>query len=158
MPPGMRRRAGPVSTTAGLIFAGTLAVLAAALLLFWPGRGGRSEGPRAAAAAPDAYAPVLPGLCRSSAAVSSGDVAGADRVFADTIHGPLHDIAREAGAEDRVMAARVLEAKQAVEQELERSQPDPGVLGPNIDRLISTTRTALALTGHPSAYVCASPG
>ena len=158
MPPGMRRRAGPVSTTAGLILAGSVAALAAALVLFWPGRGGRSEGPRAAAAAPDAYAPVLPGLCRSSAAVSSGDVAGADRVFADTIHGPLHDIAREAGAVDRVMAARVLEAKQAVEQELERSQPDPGVLGPNIDRLISTTRAALALTGHPSAYVCASPG
>lgn len=158
MPPGMRRRAGPVSTTAGLILAGSVAALAAALVLFWPGRGGRSEGPRPAAAAPNPYAPVLPGLCRSSAAVSSGDIAGADQVFADTIHGPLHDIAREAGAVDRAMAARVLEAKQAVEQDLERSQPDPGVLGPNLDRLISTTRAALALTGHPSAHVCTGPG
>lgn len=151
----MRPRGGPVSTTAGLILAGSVVLSAAALACGPPGRGGDDEAP-VAAAPTDAYATVLPGLCRSSAAAESGDVAGAERVFADTVHGPLHDIAQEAEASDRAMAARLLEAKQAVEHHLERPQADPAALGSDLARLSGATRAALALTGHPAAPVCGS--
>lgn len=57
---------------------------------------------------------------------------------------------------DRAAAARLLEAKQAVEHDLERSESDPAVLGPDLDRLTSTTRAALALAGHPAGHVCES--
>jgi hypothetical protein len=102
----------------------------------------------------DPYAPVLPGLCRSSAAARSGDVTGAERIFTDTLHGPLHDIARETAASDRGAAARLLEAKQAVERELGSSPSDPAALGSNLARLGDTTRAALVLTGHPAEHRC----
>lgn len=152
----MRRRGGPVSTMAGLILAGSVALSATVLVLGWPGRGGRDEAPRRAAAPTDPYAPVLPGLCRSSAAAAAGDVAGAERVFADTAHGPLHDLARETAASDRAPASRLLEAKQAVERDLERAPSGPAALGPDLARLSATTRAALALTGHPAGHVCES--
>jgi len=146
-----------VSTTAGLILACSVALSAAALVAFWPGRAGRDEAPRAAAPM-DPYAPVLPGLCDSSAAAGRGDVASAERIFTDTVHGPLHDIAREAGAVDRAAAARLLEAKQAVEHDFQRSQQDSAVLGPDLARLSSTTRAALVLTGRPGGQVCGGGG
>lgn len=150
----MRRRLGSVTTTAGLVLAGCIALSAGALVLGWPG-GGRGEAPKAAVA-PDPYAPVLPGLCRSSESAAGGDVTGAERVFADTVHGPLHDIAREAAASDRTLSARLLEAKEAVEHDLESPPSDPAALGPDLVRLGSTTRAALALTGHPVDHPCAS--
>ncbi len=137
---------------AGLILAGSVALGAGALALGWPGRG--NDADRKAAVASDPYAPVLPGLCRSSAAARSGDVTGTERIFTDTLHGPLHDIARETAASDRGAAARLLEAKHAVEHGLQTASPDPAALGTNLDRLGQTTAAALVLTGHPAGQGC----
>ncbi len=142
-----------MSAAAGLIAAGSVALAAGALGVGWPGRGNDAD-PRKAAVASDPYAPVIPGLCRSSAAARSGDVTGAERIFTDTLHGPLHDIARETAASDRGAAARLLEAKHAVEHGLQTASPDPAALGTNLDRLGQTTRAALVLTGHPAGHGC----
>ena len=140
---------------AGVIVAGSLAVLAAALVLGWPGRAERDE---ATGAAPpeDPYAPVLPALCRSSTAARTGDVPGAMRIFDDTVHGRLHDLAQETAASDRAGAARLLQAKQAVEEDFRRSPSDPATLGSDLARLTEATRAALAAAGHPSGHVCQS--
>ncbi len=151
----MPRPRWPASATAGLLIAGSVVLSAAALVFAWPGRGGRDEAP-APAAAGDPYAPVLPGLCRSFAAAASGDVVGAERVFDDTVHGPLHDIAREATVVDRAVAGQLLEAKQAVEHHFEGAPADPAVLGRDLARLTGTTRAALTLTGRPAEHVCQS--
>ena len=142
-------------TTAGLVVAGSLAVLAVALVLGWPGRAERDEVTGAAPPA-DPYAPVLPALCRSSAAAGSGDVSGAMRIFGDTVHGRLHDLAQETAASDRAAAARLLQVKQAVEHDFERTPSDPATLGSNLARLTEATRAALSSTGHPSGHVCRS--
>ena len=142
-------------TSAGLIVAGSLAVLAAALTLGWPGRTERDEANGAALPA-DRYAAVLPALCRSMAAGRSGDVTAAVHLFNDTVHGRLHDLAAEAATSDRAAAARLLEAKQAVEHDLGRFPSDPAMLGSTLARLSDATRAALGSIGHPSVHVCQS--
>ncbi len=142
-----------MSSTAGLILAGSVALSAVALLIAGPGRGERGEVPKPAVSV-DPYGLLLPGLCRTAAAVSGGDVAGASRMFTDNVHGPLHDIANEAAALDRATAARLLEAKQAVELGFERSPADPATLGSQLARLSATTRAALLATGRPAEPGC----
>ncbi len=136
-----------MSSTAGLILAGSIALSAVALVIAGPGRGDHHEVPKTAASS-NPYSPILPGLCRTEAAVRSGDVAGASRIFTDTVHGPLHDVANEAAASDRAAAARLLEAKQAVELGLERSPADPATLGSQLARLSAATRAALLAAGR----------
>ncbi|HSH61809.1 MAG TPA: hypothetical protein VK988_19620 [Acidimicrobiales bacterium] len=142
-----------MSSTAGLILAASVALSAVALVIARPGRGNHDEVPRTAVSS-DPYAPILPGLCSAQAAARSGDVAAASRIFTDTVHGPLHDVAEEAAASDRAAAARLLKAKQAVELGLERSGTDPVTLGSQLARLSATTRDALLATGHPVGPGC----
>lgn len=61
-------------------------------------------------------------------------------VFFDRAHDPLHDIAAAAGEVDRSSAARLLEAKQAVEADLDRMAPE---LASDLRTLVVATRDAL---------------
>jgi len=60
-------------------------------------------------------------------------------------------VAAVAAAGDRVAAARLLEAKQAVERDL---AGDSARLGVDIDLLIEATRGALAAVGQPPPRPC----
>lgn len=83
---------------------------------------------------------VVDALCDAQEAASR-DPEQARTVFFDRAHDPLHDIAAAAQEVDRSSAARLLEAKQAVEGDLERMQ-EPG-LASDLGRLVAATRAAL---------------
>ncbi|MGH8914904.1 MAG: hypothetical protein ACRDZM_10360 [Acidimicrobiia bacterium] len=65
-------------------------------------------------------------------------------MFYDLVHQPLHDLAAETTETDRSVAARLLEAKEAVESDFD-TQSD---LIEDIRALIAATDNALAATGH----------
>ena len=120
--------------------------LATSVLVLTSSCGG-AGGPAPAATAP--YAALVRGLCQARA--SAGDPDQARRAFFDNAHQPLHELAAAAAAGDRVAAARLLEAKQAVEGDL---AGDPARLGVDIDLLIEATRGALAAVGQPPPRPC----
>lgn len=74
---------------------------------------------------------------------AAGDPAAARRVFYDRAHDRLHELARLAERTDRPAAARLLEAKQRVEHDLDGPSP-PARLAGDLDRLLTTTNAALA--------------
>lgn len=101
--------------------------------------------PTETAAAPP---PVITSLCGIRNAV--GDAPVADERFFAGPHDPLHRIASELQeADERSIAARLLEAKNRVESAL-RERPPPEDLAARLDRLVEVTRQALARLGRPS--------
>ena len=88
------------------------------------------------------------GLCAARHAAAGGDVGASRRVFANRSHHALHELAATAGQHDRVSAARLLEAKEAVERDLAQSSPE---LVRDLDRLISATARA---GGHSGPATC----
>ena len=65
------------------------------------------------------------------------------RVFQDEAHSALHEIARRVTPIDRVVAARLLEAKQRVEAAFE-TKANPGAMRDFLSRLIEEANLALA--------------
>ena len=59
--------------------------------------------------------------------------------FFDRVHQPLHELAAEVAASDRAAAARLLEAKEAVEHDL---AGEPSVLRAGWTGLVEATRRA----------------
>jgi hypothetical protein len=73
----------------------------------------------------------------------------ARRVFYDRAHDRLHDLARAAELVDRRAAARLLEAKQAVERDLDAPASSSTRLAAALDRLLratSATLTAISIS------------
>lgn len=148
MPGGAR-----VLTRARLLAAG-VAALAAAVLPGCDGNGGgdsvagpstsgsSTPGPSAAG-----YEAAFHGLCRARASAGT-DVNAARSTFYDRSHDPLHSLARDLQPIDRVLAARLLEAKEAVESDLRADRPPPS-LGPDLDRLVEVTGQALSRLARP---------
>ena len=102
-------------------------------------------------AGPPGYGPAHEALCAARRDVARGDVARArDRFHADA-HQPLHDLAAETAQADRPVAARLLEAKEAVEAGLGRASP---TLADDLSRLASATRDAVAATGATAPPPC----
>jgi len=93
----------------------------------------------------DPYRSAASGLCEASTKADKGDVDGAGKEFYDTAHQPLHDLAAEVSDVDRAVAARLLEAKEAVESSLEGDQSE---LGDSFHSLIAAADQALTATGH----------
>lgn len=73
-------------------------------------------------------------------------VEAADATFQDRAHGPLHDLVTAVEDDDRALAARLLIAKQAVENGL-TGTTDPEQLAEDTERLISVTGDALQTVG-----------
>ena len=88
------------------------------------------------------YDAAFLGLCTARASAGT-DVKSARSTFYDRSHDPLHSIARDLEPVDRALAARLLEAKEAVESGLRPERPPPS-LGPDLDRLVEVTGQALA--------------
>ncbi len=85
----------------------------------------------------DAYAE----LCRTRA-LAATDLPAARNLFFGRVHSPLHAIAQAAEEADRPAAARMLEAKNDVEQALNEHAPATHI-APALDRLLTSTAEAL---------------
>ena len=129
--------------------AGMAALAAAALGVAGCGGDDPSSAPSPTTAAPDGggYDAAFLGLCAARASVGA-DVKSARSTFYDRSHDPLHSIARDLQPVDRPLAARLLEAKEAVESGL-RPDPAPPSLGPDLDHLVEVTGQALARLSLP---------
>ena len=97
--------------------------------------------------------PTIPQLCAVLNAASAGEVDVARSTFD---HGPLHTLADTAIDIDRGVAARLLEAKEAVEADLAGPGPDGPTLVTDLEALIVATSDALVATGTPSPPTCDS--
>jgi hypothetical protein len=94
-------------------------------------------------AAPPAELPdeqVTQGLCQ--AAAGAGDSEAAEASFA-RVHAGLHIVARALQQVDRKAAARLLVAKQKVEDDFRRRAP-ASELDPDLRRLLAATQDGLA--------------
>ena len=122
-----------------LVGAGLL-VLGAFVLLRAP------EDPSDASTAGEGFAHVVPALCRArdNAATDTGD---SRRIFLDEAHAPLHVLADEVATTDRAAAADLLEAKQAVEADLEEEAIVTGELERDLEALIDATIAASTALG-----------
>ncbi|HEX2192478.1 MAG TPA: hypothetical protein VHH09_04740 [Acidimicrobiales bacterium] len=103
--------------------------------------------PSTTAPAAATYGAAFEGLCAARAAAPT-DVNSARTTFYDRSHDPLHSLARDLEPVDRVLAARLLEAKEVVESDL-RGEPPPPSLAGDLDRLREVTGQALARLSHP---------
>lgn len=97
----------------------------------------------------DPYAQLYQGLCQARAQASQPEAAR--EIFFDRVHQPLHDLATEAAGGDRAAAAKLHEAKHAVERDL---ADDPESLRGDLDRLAEATRRAIPATGRPTPDPC----
>jgi hypothetical protein len=89
--------------------------------------------------------PTVAAVCRVAQLARAGDPAGAHRVLINDAHGPLHALAEEAAESgDRAVAARLLEAKEAIE-----SAPE-GATANNADALVAATVAAARAAGRPA--------
>jgi hypothetical protein len=106
-----------------------------------------TSAPPTTAPEPAAYAVAFGGLCGTRGSAGT-DMRLARTTFYDRSHDPLHSLAGDLEPVDRVLAARLLEAKEAVESGLRADRPPPS-LGPDLDRLIEVTGQALARLSLP---------
>lgn len=88
------------------------------------------------------YDAVIEALCEAEAAGEAGDATAAEAAFEDRAHDGLHALAAEVQERDRAAAARLLEAKQAVESALRGGGPAPD-LGALLGDLEEAARAAL---------------
>ena len=79
---------------------------------------------------------------------AQADVKQAFSTFYDRSHDVLHTIASALEPVDRAAAARLLEQKQRVEEDLQVNAPGPQ-LAADLDRLATVTRTGLAALDIP---------
>jgi hypothetical protein len=87
---------------------------------------------------------VVAALCEARAEIAR-DLGAAEAIFFDRTHDRLHDLARDTAEMDRSAAARLLEAKQTVEADLDEDAPRR-VLAKDFDALIASTRRAVEVT------------
>ena len=90
-------------------------------------------------------------LCGVLNAATAGELDVAQTTFD---HGPLHALADEAIAIDRGVAARLLEAKEAVESDFSTGAPEPADLVADLEALAAATAAALVSTGAPVPPTC----
>jgi len=105
------------------------------------------EAPTDTSAAPGGFTSIVPALCRArdSARTDAGD---SRRIFLDEGHAPLHVLADEVATTDRAAAADLLEAKQAVEADLEEEAIVTNDLERDLQALIDATIAASTALGE----------
>ncbi len=95
-------------------------------------------------------------LCAAVDATDAGDVEAAEKAVFGRVHDQLHDLAARVEEEDRTVAARLLEAKAAVEADLarERGDRDRDVLARNLAELAAATAAAIDAVGGDPPEPC----
>lgn len=109
---------------------------------------GTNERPTSAAK-PAPYADLYQGLCVARSRVARPTEAR--QAFFDRAHQRIHQLGAAVALEDRAVAGRLLEAKQAVERDLAGGAT---VLAGDLDRLLAATRRAIEATGQPAPQPC----
>ncbi len=132
-----------------LVTVAVLALVGSGLVALVLADGGGSRSP--AVEAGGRYEPVHAGLCAARSAAAAGSVPAAREAFFDRAHQPLHELASDAAARDRSVAARLLEAKEAVEAGL--NQPGPSFVA-DLDRLLAATAAAVEAVGQARPRPC----
>jgi len=100
--------------------------------------------------APNADAPEIRAylaLCSVGTAASAQDLATAEATFHDEVHETLHHLADEVEAEDREVAAALLQAKSTVEADFAEEAPDPSTVSDHVAALLSAMGDALEGVG-----------
>jgi hypothetical protein len=92
---------------------------------------------------------ALGGLCEARRLAARGLVPDAETEFQDRAHAYLHELAQETARSDREAAARLLEAKQLVEQAF-ADPAEPRMLA----RLLATLRARTAEAAGVSPPAC----
>ncbi|MGI9080356.1 MAG: hypothetical protein ACR2GF_06020 [Acidimicrobiales bacterium] len=128
------------------------AIVAATLVLAVSacgGSGGTSPTARSttSTAVAASLASGVEGLCVARPQVA-GDPAAVRGIFYDRSHDVLHTIARQLEAVDRALAARLLEAMQAVEADVSSQSPAASSAA-DLDRLIGVADQGLARLSVP---------
>lgn len=129
------QKTAPLAVSAVLVVGG-LVLGAGAFTFLRSEADAHAPGP---ASAP--YQDVVFALCEAHDAQPNE----ARALFADRVHGPLHELADRVAEQDRDAAARLLEAKQQVEFVLDDPLAGPEVVRRDLDRLIDSTVAALAV-------------
>ena len=97
----------------------------------------------------DRYRSALDAVCTAVTDARAGDLTAARQAFYDTAHQALHELAADAARTDRPVAARLLEAKEAVESGF-GSPAGAAELASHLDALSITASAAItAATGTP---------
>lgn len=124
-----------------------LTLVGVALLVSCGGGADSGSAPPGPASPGDARPAMMGALCDAAAAETAEEAAG---YFYGSAHRPLHELAAAVADRDRQRAARLLEAKRAVEDAL----PDGSGAGADwparLDDLEEATRAALEVMGSPA--------
>jgi len=129
------------------------AIVAATLLLAVSACGGSGGGKSApggastSTAVTSTLASAVDGLCLARSQVA-GDPTAVRGTFYDRSHAAIHTIARELEPVDRALAARLLEAKEAVEVDV-NAQPLGASSAADLDHLVDIARQGLARLSVP---------
>lgn len=94
---------------------------------------------------------VVAAVCGARTAAARGESEGARRIFVNTAHDRLHELAAAAGQVDRSAEARLLEAKQRVEAVLEEPGPD---FADRLERLAVAAADAAEIVGDERPADC----
>lgn len=98
----------------------------------------------------DRYRSALSAVCAAATDARAGDLTAARQAFYDTAHQALHELAADAAQTDRPVAARLLEAKEAVESGF--GFPAAPALASHLDALSLATSAAITTaTGNQPA-------
>lgn len=94
---------------------------------------------------------VVAAVCDAGTAAAQGEADGARRIFVNTVHDRIHELAAETGRVDRGTEARLLEAKQRVEAVLDDPGPD---FADRLERLAVAAADAAAVVGDERPADC----
>jgi hypothetical protein len=90
------------------------------------------------------------GLCDAQVLVSDGKISDAAEVFEERTHAFLHELADEVQDVDRGAAARLLEAKERLEEALAAPRTDPGGVAEIITELQRAVSGAASAVDLPT--------
>jgi len=91
------------------------------------------------------YRSAFSSLCQARVEARAGDFRSAGRTFFDRVHQPIHELATLSATTDRAAAARLLEAKRPVEEDVNQSRDS--TLASDLERLLPAMAHAIEVTG-----------
>jgi hypothetical protein len=125
----------------------TIAVLVAVVATGGAGCGSAEDEGAPSGELPSSQAYL--GVCRALLAARNGDAARARTVFENDAHGPLHELSDQVDEENRAIAARLLESKNAVESAVAKNA-DADAMRTALERLSAATADAVReVEGEP---------
>lgn len=100
------------------------------------------EAEPSASGSDNSYVSMFTGLCEARR-LAPRDPGEATLIYQDKLHVAVHDLAAKVQARDRGAAAALLEAKQAVETDIDADEVDGDALEQHLDELLEATVTGL---------------